>query len=404
MLEVNGSRRGPIAYVLERYPELSQTFVDGEIRELVAAGRRVRVLAIAPGASGAEDAAVDVDYPPAHGPRDRLAAAAQAAVRAPGPAAHALAREPFWPPPDGVAGAHDVVRRIAPPRARGFARIAPWALAARGARHLHAHFAAEATDIARLLSALSGTPFSFTAHATDAFRDPAALRANLDACGFCVASCEYVRRHLAAIAPKAVAKLEVLTDAVDLERFERKRPYDPDGPVVAVARLVPKKGLDDLIRAAARLGGREFLIAGDGPERRGLEDLIAELRAPVRLLGPMPNSRVRRLVERASLFALPCVVAPDGDRDGIPVAIMEAMALELPVVSTREVGIPEAVDDDRGRLVPPRDPDALAAAIGELLSLDPETRAEMGRAGREWVDRHADRRTQARRLLDWIDS
>jgi glycosyltransferase involved in cell wall biosynthesis len=299
-----------------------------------------------------------------------------------------LARERFWPP----AGS----------RARGLARIAPWVEPARAARHLHAHFAAEATDIARVLSSLSGTPFSFTAHATDAFRDPAALRASLAACSFCVTSCEYVRRHLASVSPASVAKLEVLTDAVDLDRFARERPYDPDGPIVAVARLVPKKGLDDLVRAAARAGSREVLIAGAGPERQRLENLIAETRAPVRLLGRMPNREVRALVEGAALFALPCVVAPDGDRDGIPVAIMEAMALEVPVLATREVGIPEAVDADRGRLVAPGDPAALAAAIEELLALDPGEREAMGRAGREWVSQHADRRRQARQLRDWI--
>jgi glycosyltransferase involved in cell wall biosynthesis len=116
----------------------------------------------------------------------------------------------------------------------------------------------------------------------------------------------------------------------------------------------------------------------------------------------MPNREVRALVEGAALFALPCVVAPDGDRDGIPVAIMEAMALEVPVLATREVGIPEAVDADRGRLVAPGDPAALAAAIEELLALDPAEREAMGRAGREWVSAHADRRRQARQLRDWI--
>jgi glycosyltransferase involved in cell wall biosynthesis len=149
---------------------------------------------------------------------------------------------------------------------------------------------------------------------------------------------------------------------------------------------------------------REVLIVGEGPERSRLEALVRETGAPVRLLGALPNHEVRDLVEGAALFALPCVVAPDGDRDGTPAAIVEAMALEVPVVGTDEVGLPELIGPDRGRLVPPGDPDALRAAIAELLNTPPEARIAMGRAGRAWAEEHADRRTQARRLLALIDS
>jgi glycosyltransferase involved in cell wall biosynthesis len=189
----------------------------------------------------------------------------------------------------------------------------------------------------------------------------------------------------------------------DLERFSRRRPYDPSGPVVAVGRLVEKKGFDDLARAAAVVRDREVLIVGEGPERRSLESLIAETGAPVRLLGAVPNEEVRDLMEGASVFVLPCVVAADGDRDGTPTVVSEAMALEVPVLGTEEVGLPELIGPDRGRLVPPRDHDALATAIAGLLATDPDDRVAMGRAGRAWVEQNADRARQARALLALID-
>ena len=380
---------GPVLYVLERYPELSQTFVAGEIGELASSGVAVEVLALAPGTHQPDDGAVPAVYPADRGPAGRLAALGVLAGRHPRACARLVMREPFWPP-DGR-------------RARALARIAPLVPHAAAARHLHAHFADVAADLARVLSLLSGTRFSFSAHATDVFRDPEAIRTNLADAAFCVTNCEYNRRHLASVAPEHAGKISVIGMGADLRRFRRRRPYDPDGPIVAVGRLVRKKGFDQLVRAAARIRGRTVLIAGEGPERRALEDLIAETGAPVRLLGAMAHGEVRDLVESASVFALPCMVAPDGDRDGTPVAILEAMALEVPVVASEEVGIPEMVDADRGRLVPPGDPDALAAALGQVLGMAPGGRLAMGRAGRAWVERNADRSRQAELLRQLIE-
>jgi len=381
-----------VLYVLERYPELSQTFVEGELRELGRRGLSARVLADRRGRA-------DAHQPPstaAHylGERHGLARVLDAAAplsRRPRRAGAFLARERSWPPPGGHR------------RTRGLLRLGPWVPLAARARLLHAHFATEATDLARILSALSGTPYSFAAHATDLFADPGALRRNLRGARFCVTDCEYNRRHILDVAPEAAAKVSVVLLGADVERFERTRPYDPDGPVVAVGRLVAKKGFEDLIGAAARLGdglaGREVLIVGEGPERPRLERLVAETGAPVRLLGALPHDEVRGVVEGGALFCLPCVVAPDGDRDSMPVAIKEAMALELPVVGTDEVGLPEMVEDDRGRLVAPHDPPALAGALSELLEMDGAARAVLGRRGRQWVSEHCTLTGQADRVL-----
>jgi glycosyltransferase involved in cell wall biosynthesis len=146
------------------------------------------------------------------------------------------------------------------------------------------------------------------------------------------------------------------------------------------------------------------LIVGEGPQRQELERQIAASGAPVRLLGAQGNDSIRELLERAAIGVLPCIVGPDGDRDSMPVALKEAMALELPVIGTREVGLPELIDSDRGRLVPPADPPALANALGELLGMPAGDRVALGRAGRAFVEAHCDQRRQAERLLGLIEA
>jgi glycosyltransferase involved in cell wall biosynthesis len=167
---------------------------------------------------------------------------------------------------------------------------------------------------------------------------------------------------------------------VDGERFRRRTPYGGGDPhVVAVGRLVEKKGFRYLAEAAERLPDVRFSIIGSGP-------LEEELRKrPVVLLGARPPDEVRKLLESAHLLAMPCVVAADGDRDSMPVVVKEALAMEVPVVASDEVGLPELVRPEWGRLVPPGDSRALAGGIAELLALPEAERAAMGRAGRAHV-------------------
>jgi len=142
------------------------------------------------------------------------------------------------------------------------------------------------------------------------------------------------------------------------------------------------------------------LIVGEGPLRSELGTLVADLDAPVRLLGPQSHEQVRALYESASMAVLPCVVAADGNRDSMPVSLKEAMALELPVVGTDEVGLPELIGPDRGRLVAPRDAERLAGALVELAALAPGERVALGRAGRAFVHEHCNLRTETGKLLD----
>jgi glycosyltransferase involved in cell wall biosynthesis len=122
----------------------------------------------------------------------------------------------------------------------------------------------------------------------------------------------------------------------------------------------------------------------------------------VELLGPRDPAEVQAILEEADLLAMPCIVAANGDRDTMPVVVKEALAMELPVVATDEVGLPEVVKPGWGRLVPPHSPDELADAIGELLALPPERRAEMGRAGREFVLAECNLTRETERLVELV--
>jgi colanic acid/amylovoran biosynthesis glycosyltransferase len=350
-----------LAYVLERYPELSQTFVEDELRELARAGDRVDVLALEPG--GAADLAepqFEAAYPPT--------AAARIAALARHPAAVRRLASRDWPS-DG--------RRL-----RGAARIAPWLTNARAAHHLHAHFATEAADIAALLGRMSGRTHSFTGHSTDLFADPAALRRRLAAAAFAVVVCEYDRREVERLAP---GRVEVVPLGVDLDRLTRTTPYDPAGPVVAVARLVEHKGLADLVAVAGDLG-RRVVIAGEGPLRAALEVGSAEL------IGPVAPATATALIESSSVVVAPSVIAADGSRDGIPMVLKEALALGVPVVASDAVGNPEVVESGWGALYPAGDRRALAEAINGLLTRG--DREAMGRAGRAFAERNLDVRRQ----------
>jgi glycosyltransferase involved in cell wall biosynthesis len=159
--------------------------------------------------------------------------------------------------------------------------------------------------------------------------------------------------------------------------------------VLAVGRLVEKKGFDLLVAAVERLRGRDGLrveIVGEGPERGSLEAQIAAagLGGTVHLLGARSHEWTLARMGAARLVALPARIASDGDRDSMPVVIKEAMARSVPVVATDEVGIPEMVDDQVGRLVPPDDAQAFARAIDEVLS-DPALAGALGSAGRARV-------------------
>jgi glycosyltransferase involved in cell wall biosynthesis len=353
-----------VAYVLEQYPELSQTFVESELREVRRQGDQPIVLSLGPGpAARLADAAFDAHHPPG------AAARVAALVRHPG----ALRHDVPWPS-DGK-------------RLRGAARIAPWVGQAEQADHLHAHFASESADIAAILGRLTGTPHSFTGHSTDLFADPDATRRRVDAAAFAAVVCEYDRREVQKFALDG--RIEVVPVGIDLDAVRRTTPYDPAGPIVAVGRLVEQKGFADLDAIAPELD-REVVVAGDGPLKTTL--------TAVRLPGAVSPAEALALIERASVLVAPSVIAADGSRDGIPTVIKEALALGTPVVASDAVGNPEVLRPDHGALYPAGDRQALREALTATLRRG--DRDAMGRAGRAFAEQHADIRTTTTQLRE----
>jgi glycosyltransferase involved in cell wall biosynthesis len=263
--------------------------------------------------------------------------------------------------------------------------------------HLHAHFATAPTLVAMFASELTGIPYTFTAHARDIYVDTQRklLRKEIEQARAVVTVSQYNRQHLETISPSSRDKVHCIYNGLDLIDFDFRWPRSADsGPpvILSVARLIRKKGLEDLIRAAAILKqqGRAFKleIIGSGPLRHELETLVTRLalRDCVAFLGPLPQQSVLSAYQRASIFALPCVVSEDGDRDGIPTVVLEAMASGVPVVSTPVSGIPELIDASRdGVLVPPNNPVMLADALDRLLS-DPQLRDRIARAARDKIE------------------
>jgi colanic acid/amylovoran biosynthesis glycosyltransferase len=196
------------------------------------------------------------------------------------------------------------------------------------------------------------------------------------------------------------SKIRVHPVAVDIAKFENIRTPRPssDLKLISVARLVEKKGIEYSIRAVAALlrqGHRiEYQIIGQGELYGKLGSLIRELGVAkqIRLLGPKLHPEVSSHLSRADVFLAPSITAANGDEEGIPTCILEAMSSGLPVISTRHSGIPEVVQDGiNGLLVPERDSEALAAAIARLACA-PELCSELGTEGRKFIEQNRDAR------------
>lgn len=381
-----------LVVMADSYPVLSETFVTTEVEWLVKAGHDVRVEALTrPDLPGTESAA-PVRYMVDESLRQKLVDATWLAARHPLACLRDAASRRAW-------ASEEDVRPLR-------------ALAGRARRvsdgvtdHLHVHFAdASALDALRIARIL-GVPYSVTAHAYDIFLTPRNLKAKLDEAAFSTTGCEYNARYLRDIAEDP-GNVHVIVMGVDTERFRRTRPYPGGAMVLAIGRLVEKKGFAVLVEAAATLRPRgvvdRVVIVGNGPLRDTLEARSSELGAGVEFLGARTPSEIREQLEDADLLAMPCVVAPDGDRDSMPVVVKEALAVEVPVVASHEVGLPEVVKPDWGRTFEPGDAPALVDAVTELMALPVQERAAMGSKGRSWVVGHCNAGREAAKLIDLV--
>jgi glycosyltransferase involved in cell wall biosynthesis len=283
---------------------------------------------------------------------------------------------------------------------------------AAGVTHVHAHFANHPTVAALAAHRLLGIPFSFTAHAHDLYVDQHMLTTKVRAAAFVVAISEYNEAFLLRHCGETMRhKIHVVHCGVDTDVF-RPRPYIRDDDrftIVCVGALEEKKGQTYLIEACRLLEqrGLSFVcrLVGEGPYRRTLEDQITQagLDGIVRLEGGKSRDDVVALLNQADVVALPSVPTVSGRMEGIPVALMEPMACEKPVVSTRISGIPELVEDGvHGFLIQPHDSIALADALLRLAG-DPALQQQFGRAGRRKILSEFDLATNAARLLQLMN-
>lgn len=248
-------------------------------------------------------------------------------------------------------------------------------LLARDVEHVHAHFAHVPAAIAMYAAMLAGIPFSFTAHANDLFERGTALKEKVARSAFTAAISGYNRRFLIDTGCPA-DRIHVVHCGLDVEQYEYRGKSPENGPAMlfSVGRFVPKKGFDVLLDALSLLKQKDLsfrcVIVGTGPlyDEMRTKAQSSGLLECLELPGAMPQERVKGILGSADVFVLPCVVAKSGDRDGIPVALMEAMALGVPVVSTALSGIPElVVNAENGLLVTPNDPVALSQALEQLI-------------------------------------
>ena len=401
---MTGSRAAPrrIVYVVSLFPCWSETFIVREIASLIAAGVDVLIVSLKP----PSETMVQPD-----------AAALLPRVLHPLPTGRALLMRlgaAFAYPRLLARCAATIVRRLwRQPLVLGKSLVT----LARAMEHvdrirefdpeiLHAHWGTYPSTAAWMLSQALDKPFGFTCHAHDIFIDNQLLKEKIENAAVPVTISHYNVDWLTReVTPRARERLSVVHCGVDLDALPWRRDSRERGLIIGVGRLDPIKGFDVLIDALAALrqAGRTFRcrIIGEGPQRTELEAKIAraDLEGYVDLVGARPQAEVRSALYSASIFALPSVIAPDGNRDGIPVALMEAMAAGAPSVSTYVSGIPELIEDDTsGLLVPPGDAAALARALSRLLD-DEGVCERLAISARGKIEREFDANREARKLL-----
>lgn len=276
--------------------------------------------------------------------------------------------------------------------------------------HIHSHFVWIDGIAAGVVSDLLGTTFTIHPHAFGLFsRNQKSVKCELEHATQIVTISSFHRKYIQNLCPEISADhIHIVYCALETDLLQ---PFDRsqlEGPIkiLSVGRMIEKKGFEYLIAACKQLleTNVEFQcqIIGGGPLKQELQSQINELglQDHVELVGSMSQKQVLEHYQNSHIFALPCVVASDGDRDGIPVVLMEAMACEIPVITTPVTGIPDLVQHEKtGLLVTERDADGLTAAIKALIEND-ELRRKLGRQGRQIILEKFDIQINAARLAD----
>jgi len=404
-----------VAYLLRSFPRLSQTFILHEILALEQLGVPLQLFAMTnPHEVVVQAQVAEVRAPVAYlEPEQAAPWQKQALVHL-----RLLLRRPWhylqtlwylWRHPECDEGYTTASRYCCFHYAVELAQRLQGRSQTQAITHLHAHFAHDPTLIAQLVHRLTGLPFSFTAHARDLYQiPPAALVERIKAAQLVVTCCGANLAYLKSVTPASLwDKFHLIHHGVNLTLFQpAEQSIAPDAPplILAVGRLVAKKGFTDLIHACALLKGADYafhcLIYGEGPLHDELTALIAQLGLgeTVQLAGACTQQELVRVMQGATLFALTPYVTDDGDRDGVPNVLVEAMACGLPVVSTTIGGIPELVTHEvNGLLAPPHDIAAIADNLALLLA-DVLLRERLGAAAHATVTQFFNLYSAAQRL------
>ncbi len=400
-----------IAYLIKTFPKVSETFIRNEILSLEQAGLSLHVFSMNPPAQGETDfIPVSVRTPVSYlrPSRKHWLERVRQVVQAVGTHARLMVELPQ----NYVKAVRFLIWRE-----EGFS-LSLLLFASELARqlqetkisHLHAHFATKPTDVAELAHLLTGIPFSFTAHAKDIYLSPpTVLDRKIHHATFVVTCTEYNRTFLQQLSSNGTP-IHRVYHGLDIERFNDSRAHASTGTaqpplILSVGRLREKKGFPTLLHACALLKQRGYRftcsIIGYGPLQSALARLIddLDLAANVTLLGKKPHDEVLALYRKSSIFTLPCQITEDGDRDGIPNVLLEAMAMKVPVISTDISGIPELVcHEHNGLLVPTENPNALSDAMASLLD-SPELCRTLSEAGYQTVCRNFSQQLSTRTLL-----
>jgi glycosyltransferase involved in cell wall biosynthesis len=395
-------------YLTRSWPRLSQTFIVNEVLALERLGVDLDLWAMAPSGEPVRQPQVARVRAAVSYPAVAASAADHALVAGLAPQRYADAARLVRDRPElcsGYASAtttecFEVAVQLAARMARNEADGTPVA-------HLHAHFAHDPALVAPLVHQLTGVAYSLTAHARDLYQIPRAslvtrVAAATSVLTCCAANVDYLAAQLD---PESMDKVRVIHHGIDLDQFVPGGPReDPVVRLVTVGRLVEKKGFPDLLRACARLRGVapfHLTVLGDGPMRGELEAVCRDLGLDdaVTFDGERDSVAVVDALRDADVFALTPFVTADGDRDGVPNVVVEALAAGLPVVATDVGGVAEAVvHGHNGLLAPARDVTAVAEHLESLLR-DPSRRRMMGTRARETAERAFDVNRAAEQLV-----
>lgn len=384
-----------VGYVVKRYPRFSETFVVNEILAHEAAGMKLEIFALrSVEETHFQDIIARVRAPVTRIP-DRIKGIDES-----------------WPQLaalQSIPGAWGKLMEFPEASGRDILQAARLAVECRnrGVTHLHAHFGTVASTVARIAARLAGITWSMTLHAKDIFMEYAEnrnLALKIAEAPAVVTVSDFNRTYLSDRFGRDVTRIY---NGMDLAGFRWQAPRSDATEIVAVGRLVEKKGFHILIEALRILQSQGITppcrIIGGGEMRA---ELAAQIEASglrnITLAGPLPQSEVIAAMQGAVLLACPCVVGDDGNRDGMPTVLLEAMALGCPVVATPVTGIPELIDGTTGLLADEGDAASLAGSMALLLA-DPALRDRQSRAARARIEADYDVTRSAAALRDLFD-